>query len=220
MDNLMTTGACNFVRGLFKALRIILSALLFVLIGCSSDPNPTFKNGSFSQWENGNLTGWSTPFLATTSVVLIPDDTAVQFSGSIGKSTMGQRISVSTGKFYIIKGNIESYEGKDWNVGLWVEGKGSLGYHVLEMKSFDNPTQVKIKFQADQHFVDIKLGFQKFGAAKAIFNNFTFRESTNNPGLKSTAANQIKGIVPLAPFDSLNLHNNVLLLTEYGNFLN
>ena len=220
MNKLISTGVCNFIKGQIAALRILIVFIPVVLAGCRSDPALSIINGSFSQWKDGRLTGWQVPLLAATTKVLLLNDTAVQFSQSIpGRSKMWQRISVLPERLYVIEGYIESYEGKDWNVGLWVEGKELLGYHILEKNAFDGSTQVKIKFQADRHYVDIKLGFQKFGPANAIFNNFTISESSGYIGLESDLTNQVKKIVSLAPFDSLNLHHNVLLLTAYINSL-
>lgn len=197
----------------------LIALFLLVLLGCNSEPFPTFTNGDFSQWEANELIGWTTTNFSTTTRILELNDTSVLFKGSIGNSTISQQVAVTPGNFYVLEGSIDLYEGKDWNVGVWIEGKENLGYHVLESRSFKNPTLVKVKFQADQNFIDIKLGFQKFGMSEAVFNNFSLRESQDYVNLETDIANSIKKFVQLDSFDSLHLHQNVIILTEYINSL-
>jgi len=196
----------------------LIISIFLILFGCNSEPFPTFTNGSFNQWRGGELIGWTNSTFSITTKISLLNDTSVLFK-SIGNSKISQRVSVIPEKIYVIEGNIDAYEGEKWNVGIWIEGKESLGYHVLESSSFNNPTLVKIKFQADQDFIDIKLGFQKFGISEAVFNNFSLIESRDYVNSEADIAISIKKFVQLDSFDSLHLHQNVILLTKFINSL-
>lgn len=207
-----------FTQGYNRIGSHLIVLVFFILFGCNSEPFPTFTNGSFNQWRGSELIGWTNSTFSTTTKISFLNDTSVLFK-SFGNSKISQRVSVIPEKFYVIEGNIDTYEGEKWNVGIWIEGKESLGYHVLESRSFKNPTLVKVKFHADQDFIDIKLGFQKFGMSEAVFNNFSLRESQDYVNLETDIANSIKKFVQLDSFDSLHLHQNVIILTEYINSL-
>ncbi|MEQ8476810.1 hypothetical protein [Fulvivirga sp.] len=212
MHNIYTPWCYRF----FKNHLILL--VFMGLIGCNSEPSSSFINGSFSQWEGDELIGWTNSIFSTTVKNSYLNDTSVLFK-SAGNSKITQRVSVIPNKTYVVEGYIEKYEGAKWNVGLWIEGKENLGYHVLESKSYQNPTLVKVKFKADQNFVDINLGFKKYGIYEAVFNDFSMRESRDYIYQESDIVNFIKRTVKLNSFDSLHLHENVVLLTKYVNSL-
>ncbi|MEQ9167931.1 MAG: hypothetical protein RLO12_16850 [Fulvivirga sp.] len=212
MHNIYTSWCYRF----FKNHLILL--VFMALIGCNSEPSSSFINGSFSQWEGDELIGWTNSIFSTTVKNSYLNDTSVLFK-SAGNSKITQRVSVIPNKTYVVEGYIEKYEGAKWNVGLWIEGKENLGYHVLESKSYQNPTLVKVKFKADQNFVDINLGFKKYGIYEAVFNDFSMRESRDYIYQESDIVNFIKRTVKLNSFDSLHLHENVVLLTKYVNSL-